>query len=150
MPTHLQHDLYIETIQSIASTIAITLQVGPTQEPHWRAIHRFLREPPNPPLMHCPDITAQTGSSPPTLRVTMMIKPIPPDSPLDHAATDCYMAWLDAYTSPQYEETHERSKQTFWAMMDAIADQYVGADHHSIQDSQSLSSFVATISQQNP
>ena len=69
MPTHLQHDLYIETIQSIASTIAITLQV--TQEPHWRAIHRFLREPPNPPLMHCPVIIPQTGSSPPTLRATL-------------------------------------------------------------------------------
>ena len=71
MLTHLPHDLYIETIKSIADTIAITLQIRPTQEPHWRALHRFLREPPNPPLMHCPLMTPQTGSSPPTPRSTL-------------------------------------------------------------------------------
>ena len=125
MPTHLQHDLYIETITAIATTIAITLQVGPTQEPHWRAIHRFLREPPTPPLIQCPVIDPQTGSSPPTLRTTLMIKPAPPDGPLDHAATHCYMAWLDAYASPQYEEAHRRAKQAFWTLMETIADQYM-------------------------
>ena len=146
MPTHLQHDLYLQSMSNIAQTIAITLQVGPVQEPHWRAIHRFLRTPPDPPLVHCPDLTPQQDSLPPTLRATLMIKPIPPDSELDHAATDCYLAWLDAKSSPQYEDAHRRAKKAFWELVNSLADQYIGTDHHYIDNSQSLARFIAGIS----
>ena len=149
MPIHLQHDLYIDTITSIADAISITLIVGPTQEPHWRAIHRFLREPTDPPILHCPMMAPQPGSSPPTVRLTFMIKPIPPDTPLDQATTHCYMAWLDSYSSPQFEDAHTRTRNAFWAMLDAVADQFIGPDHHGIDDSQALSRFVATIGPQD-